>query len=211
MREKSTSDLTAAIRSPEDKRQIDAMILDRANTVINLGYVPDWTPKERAAALDEFRKALRRFPQWAVERAFDEWVRTNPRRPSPAEIAILVQRQVRPVTDELARRRKAEQEQAEEERSRKASRPSAADAQEILNRAGFTPKRVEAIQKSRTPLSLEAVDDPPEPERPRHWTQDADPEGPEMQELRRARDENPLVKAARERQARDEAKKRAAE
>ena len=117
VRARSTSDLTTAIRSPDDKREIDAMILERADTALKLGYVPDWTPEERARVLDEFRKALRDLPMWAVKRAFSEWNRTMARKPSPAEIAILAKREMKPIFDEIADRRKAEEREQEARRS----------------------------------------------------------------------------------------------
>lgn len=200
VREKSTSDLTRAIHSPGDKTEIDATILDRANTAINLGYVPDWSPEERARVLDEYRKALRNFPLWAIHAAFDTASRTMVRRASPGEMVILAQRAIKPITDELADRRRKHEQQQEDERARRAAMPSPEEAQRILHSAGFTPKRIDAVRKNRTALSLDEAELATERPKSQHWTETADPDGQAMQTLRKARDDNPMIRAAREAQ-----------
>ncbi len=210
VREKSTLDLTRAIRSPEDKTEINATILDRANTAINLGYVPDWSPEERARVLDEYRKALRNFPLWAIHNAFDTAARTMVRRASPGELVILAQRAIKPITYELARRRQEYDQQQEELAARTAARPSPEQAERILQSAGFTPKRMAAVRKHPTALSMdeaEAASDRPET---RHWTEAAAPDSQAMKDLQKARDANPLIQAAREAQRKRESRGNAA-
>lgn len=100
LREQSASDLTTAIRSPHDA----GATLRRANAVLALYFDPDNDPEVRAAIRQEFVVALSAYPNWAVQRAFDAWVKTGQRRPTPGEIRILAEREVKPLTDELARR-----------------------------------------------------------------------------------------------------------
>jgi hypothetical protein len=64
---------------------------------------PEIVIRARAA----FAKALSGIPTWAVLRAFDEWERTQEWRPTPAEIRALAERAMKPMHDELARRRAA--------------------------------------------------------------------------------------------------------
>lgn len=146
--------------------------------------------------------ALAAFPDWAVQRAFDRWVTEQRRRPSPGEIVILVQRELKPIADELARRKRAADEQAEEQSRLDAARVSAETATDLMHRAGFTPKRFTDLQQRPMALTFaeaEAQADDPEAS---HWTTRADPSGPDMERLRAARDANPLVQAARQAQAR---------
>lgn len=137
--------MVASIRSDDEKGEIDAMILREARLVINLGYVPDWSPQEFADVLDAFRVALRDLPRWAVGHAFFEWRRTRPRRPSPAEIRILAQRAIEPITEELARRRKVSA-QNEQASSRKPA-VSKDRADEIMAEKGFNPRRLALVRR----------------------------------------------------------------
>ena len=192
-----TSELTTSLRGDPDKAAVDAMILERANTVINLGFIPDWTPAERAGVLDEFRKALRDLPGWAIKRAFSQWVRTHPRRPSPAEIVLLAERAMEPITNELAARRKAADRQAEEkaEMNRRPMTPDQANA--ICEIGGFTPKHFEAVRngpcvRTREELAARAIT-----AKVAHWTETEPPDSPKMQALRKSRAKNQLVQDAR--------------
>ena len=74
------------------------------NAVLGLYFDPDSDPETKAAMRREFVVALAAYPDWAVQRAFDAWVKTGQRRPTPGEIVILVGRKMKPITDELARR-----------------------------------------------------------------------------------------------------------
>ena len=67
-------------------------------------------PADRAAMIEEFGKALRRFPKWAVAGAFDDWMAEQRRRPSPGDIAALAAKRVQRLTTELTERKKAEPE-----------------------------------------------------------------------------------------------------
>lgn len=190
LREQSSSTIQTAIRSPHD----EGKTLERVNVVLGLYFDPDQDPTTRAAVRAEFVRALREFPDWAVQRGFDAWVKTMSRRPSPGEIAILAQRQLQPLIDELGYRKRMQEAQDE----RQASGPvvDASTASEILAKAGFTPRRMEAILSRPMPSSLDEADAEPAAKRP-HWSETADPDGAAMQQLRAIRDGNPLVQAAR--------------
>lgn len=100
VREQSASDLRAAIHSPNDP----GATLKRANTVLALYFDPDNDPHTKAAMRQEFVLALAEYPDWAVQRGFDAWVKTQQRRPTPGEILILVGREIKIFTDEVKRR-----------------------------------------------------------------------------------------------------------
>ena len=142
---KSTSDLTQAIRSlvPDEQAAVDRRIIQRANTAINVGFVPDWSPQERLEVIDEYRKALRGYPLWAVDQAFDSAPREISRRPTPGEVFILCKRAVKPITDEIARRERDATARADAERAANAARCPKEAAAEIMERYGFAkPKRM---------------------------------------------------------------------
>ncbi len=172
-----------------------------ANTTLALYFDPDLDPETKAGIRQAFVVALCDRPLWAVTRAFDAWVRTMQRRPSPGEIGILADRELRPMTDELARRQRDQREREEAERQRRDAVVSKDAAAQIMARAGFTPGRMAAV--ARAPMSLTFAEAERISEAPpvQHWTETADPDGPEMAALRRARDANPHVIEARKAQA----------
>ena len=76
-----------------------------------------------------------------MHKAFDGWERTSTRRPSPAEIVILAERELKPLAEELGRR-KADQARADAERQASAKRRVTPEAMErIMAEAGFRPKQ----------------------------------------------------------------------
>lgn len=101
--------MKAAIHSPPDP----GATLRRANTVLSLYFDPDDDQETRAAIRHEFVVALKDYPNWAVQRAFDAWVKSNRRRPTPCDIVILVGHVMKPLTDELARRERDEADRRE--------------------------------------------------------------------------------------------------
>lgn len=189
LRAQSSSTIQTAIRSPHD----EGKILDRVNVVLGLYFDPDQDPQVRAAVRAEFVRALRDFPDWAVQRAFDTWVKTSARRPTPGEIATLAQRQVQPLIDELAYRKRMQE--AEEERNRPAPQVDASTASAILAAAGFTPRRLEAMRDAPMATTFEEAETAKDQPRT-HWSERADPDGPEWRALRASRAANPLVQAA---------------
>ena len=75
--------------------------------------------------------ALRDLPAWAVENAFNDWMRAHPRCPSPAEIVILAERALQPIKDEIAHRKKEAARIDEQEAERRRNKLSHEDANAI--------------------------------------------------------------------------------
>jgi hypothetical protein len=187
-----SSTIRAAIRS---EGADPGELLKRVNATLALYYDPDFDAQTKAAVREEFVRALSDLPLWAIHRAFDSWIKQHKRRPSPGEIVILANNEIRPYASELARREKDERERAEYERDRQARRCKPDDANAIMERAGFTPKRfaqVEARPMAGSTAELEADTD--RMAKP-HWSELVAPDSPEMQALRAARLANPLMRA----------------
>lgn len=202
LRAQSTSTLQAAIRGNTQDATARAEILRMANTTLALYFDPDLDPETKAGIRQAFVVALCDKPLWAVTRAFDAWVKTMQRRPSPGEIGILADRELRPMTDELARRQRDQHEREEAERQRRDAVVSKDAAAQIMARAGFTPGRMAAVARAPMALTFAEAERISEAPPVQHWTETADPDGPEMAALRRARDANPHVIEARRAQAR---------
>lgn len=191
LRARSSEDLIQAIHSPGD----ELYVLERARVCLKAFFEPGMSDQDRAALLEEFARALRDVPRWAVAKGFDAWMRTRTRRPSPAEINIEAQKAIREFTDELAHRRRME---APDEPPRQPVDQESAER--IMMQAGFTQKRLEAIRRAPMATTFaEALDQSETPPRP-HWTETADPDGPQMKALRAIRDANPIVQDARAQQ-----------
>ncbi|WP_420023561.1 hypothetical protein ACN9JG_04085 [Cereibacter azotoformans] len=212
--------MTKAIHSPSD----DAYTLERARICLRLYYEADMLPQDRAAMLDEFARALSDLPRWTVARAFDEWVKTGTRRPTPADIRRLALSELDTIHAELDRRRmEEERERRREEREKwleemRAERQEAArlpppmppaaaqprNGQEVIERAGFTASRIAALRAMPMARSFAEAEASGEAERARlrHWSETAPPDAEEWEHVRIARSCNPLVQAAREDQAR---------
>ena len=101
-RELSASTLQTVIHYASDQGDI----MRRATAVLANYYDPDLTGETRAYALAEFAIALKDYPWWAVQRAFDTWSRTRTRRPSPGEIVILASQELEPFRREMAQRKR---------------------------------------------------------------------------------------------------------
>ena len=190
-RAKSTEDLIRATRGHAEAAEIQR----RARTSLSFHYQPERSEAEMARTLDGFARALSDLPAWAVQGGFDDADRTIARRPSPAEIRMLAQRRLQPITDELARRRRAEEERAAEERARRERLCSPEEAARILAGRGFTPKRFGAVGKrpmagSVQELGLDTADTPH-----RHWSETVAADSGEIRALRAARRANPLMRA----------------
>lgn len=165
------------------------------NVVLGLYFDPDHDPKVRAAVRAEFVRALREFPDWAVQRAFDGWVKTMQRRPTPGEIAILAQREVKPLVEELDYRKRQAEAAAEREAAKEVVSAEAASA--ILHQAGFTPRRFDAMRAAPMATSFSEAEAATEAPSKPHWSERVAADSPEWRTLRAARDANPLVQAAR--------------
>ena len=159
--------------------------MKRTQIVLSAYYEPDVDPQTRAELRQEFVLALSHIPEWAMQRAFDRWVRTASRRPSPGEIVILAERELKPMTDELAQRKRVSDEADAERQAAASRRVSAADASDIMARAGFTAKRMEAVRAAPMSRSMdEAVEGAaPAP----HWSEAAAPDDPRWDMLRASR------------------------
>lgn len=189
----SANKVEAAIRLPFDH----GAALKRVNAVLANYYDPDFDAETKALARAEFLTALKSFPDWAVQQAFDAWVKSGTRRPSPGEIVILVNRALKPLADELARREKMAAEKAEYEAAQARAPRCKEMAERIMQTKGFTPKRINDIRSrpmANTWAEVDAVSDPQAA--PLHWSVGKADDSPEMAALRRARAENPLMNAA---------------
>lgn len=191
MRDKSTSDLTKAIRSPGDEQYV----LDRTRKVLSLYYEPDMSDRDRAEMMEEFRKALGPLPKWAVAGAFDDWVQQHRRRPSPGELVTLARKRMAPIQDEMQHRANEARRQREDEQARQRPTPSPEAAEEIMRRAGFTPERMAAIDKHPMATSF-AEAEAGKGKRTPHWTETCAPDDPRLGQLKAEREANPLIQAA---------------
>lgn len=200
LREQSTSTLQGAIHSKCNAGEC----LRRVNVCLATYFEPENTPELRSQIRQAYVRALADIPTWAMHQAFDAWEKTGVRRPSPAEILILAQRKLQPITDELARRQKDHDARIEEERAARSRCPSPEDAARIVDAAGFTPKRLADLRQSPMALTFGEAEAAGAPPKPAHWTETAAPDSRDMERLRAARAANPLVQAALADQARNE-------
>lgn len=148
--ERSTQDLIQAIHSPSD----DEYALNRARATLHLHYDRDMSDMDRKEMLDEFGRALRGFPRWAVAQAFDEWNSKEDRRPKPSNLAKLAEAAVGRIAAEIKRRQRNDAAALPPPREDRVS-PEA--AREILERAGFTARRmgIPKMPKPELPASDE--------------------------------------------------------
>ncbi|WP_420023750.1 hypothetical protein ACN9JG_06220 [Cereibacter azotoformans] len=155
-------------------------------------------PEERAAVIDAFGRALAAYPRWAVSAAFDAYEKTGTHRPAPAQIVRLAEAELKRMTDEVSRRKRDEEERAA------APRPTvdAASASAIMEAAGFTPRRIDAVRAMPMAGTFAEAEERVDAPRTLHWSEKAGPDAAEWEALRAARDANPLIQAAREDAAR---------
>lgn len=148
-------------------------------TLDTIYFQPDTSQEALALAAAAWFDAVGDLPFRHVDAAFREWLRTGTRRPSPAEIRDIAEREGR---IEEARayfdRRRAEiaalpPPQPQPERVRVTPEAAA----RILEEAGMSPARLAAIAAGRRmpPPSAPGYVAPPEPESrdplaPREWT-----------------------------------------
>lgn len=158
----------------------------RANTCLALYYQADDDADTKLAIRQAFVRALDAFPAWAMHAAFDAWERTMQRRPSPGEIVILAERALAPLVRELNFRKPPEPEPPR-------ATPSPEEAERIIAAAGFTPARMAAVKAAPMATTFsEAERHAAEPKQP-HWSEVADPLGPEWAALRASRAKNALI------------------
>lgn len=182
--------IQSAILAPFD----EGKTLKRVNAVLANYYDPDFDAETKALARAEFLTALKSFPDWAVQQAFDDWVKSGTRRPAPGEIVILVNRAMKPMADELARRAKEQTELREHKREAERAPVCKETAERIMQTNGFTVKRFGDMKKrpmANTWAEVDAVSDPAAA--PPHWTEGKSPDDPQMVALLRARSKNPIM------------------
>jgi hypothetical protein len=80
-------------------------------------------------------------------------------------------------------------------------------AQRMVHDAGYTERKTNLVRRFPSAPSMDAIERIAEAPPSRHWTDTADPDGPEMSALRAARDANPLIQAARAVQAASQAER----
>lgn len=149
----------------------------------------------------DWLNVLSDLPKDAISQACDGYLRDQPRvRPTPAEIRQRAHGWLKAKgrisaprlgSDDDKRLALPKPERTQEERE---------EGQRIMDRAGFTPKRLDAVRRkrmARDEAELYAADNA---ERPAHWTETAAPDDPRWEALEKARADNPLIREARERQ-----------
>ena len=184
LRELTSSTVEAAIHSPSDA----AATIRRANQCLALYFQADDDAETRLAVRQAFARALDGLPTWAMLRAFDAWEKSSTRRPSPAEIVILAQRELAPFVAEIKRRQAPPPEPARQT-------PTAEEAARIMAQAGFTPGRIAAVRSAPMATTFSEAEDRGTTDRAsRHWTETADPDGAQWAALRAARANNPLMR-----------------
>lgn len=160
----------------------DEYILNRARDVLKLYYDPQMSDIDRSAMLDEYKKALHDLPKWSVAHGFDEWVKARHHRPPPGAIRDLANKELKRYSDVIESRRKM---QEASEPDIEHPRPDPDRTKEILNDAGYTPERNAMLKSKPMAMTIEELDAPIV--KRLHWTETADPDGPQMQALREER------------------------
>lgn len=171
-------------------------LMTRIAVCLGAYFDPDIDPSIRAQVRAQYAKALSIFPSWAVARAFDEWARIGTRRPSPADLVILAEREIAPFFAEI---RKREQRAAEERAEREAAQrrlvtPEAAQA--ILEEYGMTRDRIDAVKRfprAKTMDEAVSMQAGSETEIVPHWSDTAAPDSVQWRVLREARAKNAIM------------------
>jgi len=120
------------------------------------------------------------------------------RRPSPGEIVILAERELKPIGDELARRDRMEREVREAAQVVERTPEERRRAAEILAKAGFNLSLSQAIARrpmasSRDEALQAAAEDS---QRRPHWSEIEPEDSPAWRQLRESRANNPLIQAS---------------
>lgn len=170
--------------------------MKRINRVLKIGFQQDWTAEERADVVNEYRRALRHHPKWVLAQAIDLAVRSSPNRPTPGNIEAAAYSVTKSIHDEIRRRQR--QSQINTDRQRDASRiPTSKDeASAIMAASGFTPKQFVAVKKCPLAGSMAQLDDYDSAPIDAHWTTLVADDSQQMIALRKARSENPMMRAS---------------
>jgi hypothetical protein len=185
LRERSTSQLLDAIRSPTDQGKV----LLRLATCFAMPYfAPEQDEAMKSAVTQSFLQALDGLPTWAILRAFDAWEKTFARRPTPAEIRNLAGNEIKALTDELALRQKTTMLEPSKD-----TRVDRATAAKILQDSGFTLKRMEAVRSAPMARTMDEAEAARDQVRTPHWSETAAPDDPRWEALRRSRAASTVV------------------
>ena len=161
--------------------------MGRIVTLLSHYYRPDDDADLMRAMAADWYAVLKGFPTYAINGACVDYLTDEPRRkPSPGAIVELARRLMpRPrlgtADDERMALPKPERTMDELARS-----------QQLLNAAGFTPKRMQAVQSRPMARTDDELYADKKTDRP-HWTETVAPDSPELEQLRRARAANPLM------------------
>jgi hypothetical protein len=160
-----------------------------------LYYDPDRDPSTKADVLQAFVRALDHVPEWAMKTAFDRWERSGTRRPSPGEIVILADRELKPMLDEVAQRQKAHDEAEAERAARAKARVTPEAAERIMAQAGMTPDRLAVVKRFPMARSMDEAQAAQESRQgaSEHWSATAAPDDPRWAMLRASRAASGLV------------------
>lgn len=175
-------------------------------TLLQHYWRPDDPLEVTAAIAKDWVDILEPFPQAALEHARKSYLQAQPnRRPTPADIR---NRAAAWVQHNVPKRAAGQEPQRLAAPERKPV--DAETAQRLMAEAGFTAEKMDLVKRFPSAPSMQAIERIREEAPPaRHWTEMADPDGPEMRALRAARDANPLIRASRAAQREAEEARRA--
>lgn len=140
-------------------------------------------------ALADWVRELSHFTQSQIERACGHYLRNGGRR-KPLIADIVNRIQAVALSHEPGGRIYRALPAPEPERDR----VDGDIATDICNAAGFTPKRFQQVKKH--PMANSREDLEPEPEKKAHWSEGLPDNDPRMVALRKAREENPIIREA---------------
>ena len=167
----------------------------RITTLLAHYWRTDDPPELIAEILADWMDVLEPFPGPAIEHACKTYLQSQPsRKPTPADI--------RNRAAAWVDQRKPRAPALPPPPPPKRDVVSAEAAQRILHEKGYTDAKFDLVRRFPTAPSMAEAERMAAAPVSRHWTDTADPDGPEMRALRAARDANPLIQAAREAAAR---------
>jgi len=162
-------------------------LMGRIVTLLSHYYRPDDDPDILRAQAADWYVVLKGFPVYAINGACVDYLSSEPRRkPAPGAIVELCRR--------LMPRPRLGQEDDDRLALPKPERTAdeKARASELLNRIGFSPKRIDAVRSRPMARSDAELYDENKEHLP-HWTEIVAPDSAEMGQLRAARAANPLM------------------
>ena len=186
---RSRREISAALAQPCDQDRLARAIRD----LLSLYWIAADGPEERTRQIALFVKDLAKFPEAVLAYAIHDWRTREDRRPSIASIhqaCMKRQHDLMQRRDALFEEERAAQElppppisEAEIERRR-------ANLDRIMEATGFIRERTGWITKSEV---AEREAEKVEP----HWSAEADESDPRWSQVRRDRNENPLMRGVK--------------